>query len=82
MATDNDFWDEIQRVLCPQFKEFGRNWNAFIDILRGGFLTFDYQKKIIVKFKNRKFAKKQLGKTFEKAIKIMEETENIQLELV
>ncbi|MFX0113433.1 MAG: barstar family protein [Candidatus Hodarchaeota archaeon] len=36
MTTITAFWDEVQKVLCPGFKDFSRNWNAFIDILRGG----------------------------------------------
>jgi len=30
-------YDEIQRKLCPGFDPFGRNLDALIDILRGGF---------------------------------------------
>ncbi|MHA1186827.1 MAG: barstar family protein, partial [Candidatus Heimdallarchaeota archaeon] len=36
-----EFHDEVQNVLCPKFTKYGRNWHAFNDILRGGFLSFE-----------------------------------------
>ncbi len=36
-ATLIDFYDEIQKLFCPNFKAFGRNMDALVDVLRGGF---------------------------------------------
>lgn len=47
------FYDAIQQVLCPEFAGFGRNLDAFNDILRGGFGAFDDFEPIILEFKNR-----------------------------
>ena len=46
----DEFHDEVQSVLCPKFKHYGRNWHAFNDILRGGFGTFELGEKIIIIF--------------------------------
>jgi RNAse (barnase) inhibitor barstar len=36
------FYDETQRKLCPGFEGYGRNLDAFNDILRGGFGMYEY----------------------------------------
>lgn len=52
MATKDEFWDEVHQVLCPSLKHFGRNWDAFIDILREAFGSFEYGENIIIKIKD------------------------------
>ena len=39
------FYDETQLKLCPSFQGYGRNLDAFNDILHGGFGVF-YEEKI------------------------------------
>ena len=57
----------------------GRNLDAFNDILRGGFLAFDYGEEIILQFKYRKYASKQLGRGFLKKVEqIIAANENIE----
>ncbi len=79
MTSEKAFWDEIQRVFCPNFSNFGRNWDAFIDILRGGYGLYELDEKINVKIINRKFARKTIGKPFSKTVQILQKTENIEL---
>ncbi len=55
------FYDEANKVLCPNFKEFGRNFDAFNDILRGGFETFEYDEEIDLIWKNAIKSKENLG---------------------
>lgn len=56
------FYDEVVNVLTKNFTDkFGRNMNAFDDILLGGFCKFEYQEKIIFIWKNAKKSQKDLG---------------------
>lgn len=55
------FYDEIQRVLCPQCGFFGRNLDALEDILRGGFGTFDFGESIRVIVHHPETIKKAVG---------------------
>ena len=50
--TNDDLYDEIQEKLG--FPEFGRNLDAFIDILRGGFGHFEYDEYVNLTVKGRK----------------------------
>ena len=59
-----EFHDEVQKTLCPNFKHYGRSWNAFNDILRGGFGMFELDEEITLIVKNKKHLKKQLGEGF------------------
>ncbi len=79
MESTEAFWDEIQRVLCPKFAKFGRNFDAFIDILRGGFNSYEFGEEIIIRLKNRNYAFKKIGNTIGKAIDIMNNAENVDL---
>jgi hypothetical protein len=45
-ALEKDFHLEINKKLCPKFKRYGKNLNAFIDILRGGFGEFEEDESI------------------------------------
>ena len=64
METKDGFYDEVERVLCPEIDYFGRNWDAFNDILRGGFGSFDYGEDITIEFKHKKWVEKHLGSVF------------------
>ena len=76
----DDFYDEVQRVLCPRFKGFGRNWHAFRDILEGGFLEYEKGEDIDITIKNSKKMKKQFPESqFRKIIKYCEEASNVTL---
>ena len=50
----NDFYNEIVKNLCAQFYGFGRNLDAFEDILRGGFGSFEFKEPIKIIFLNFK----------------------------
>lgn len=54
------FYDHAGEVLCPAF-DWGRNLDAFNDILRGGFGAFDYGEEIELIWKNAAKSKKDLG---------------------
>jgi len=75
-----EFHDEIQRVLCPGFKHYGRSWDALNDILRGGFRTFELDEKITIIFKNKKHVRKSLGEGFlNRFTKLVEQHNHIKL---
>lgn len=57
-STLEEFWDEISRVLIPDVY-WGRNLDAFNDILRGGFGT--PEEGFILVWKNSSVSKKELG---------------------
>lgn len=57
-STLEEFWDEISRVLIPDVY-WGRNLDAFNDILRGGFGT--PEKGFILVWKNSSVSKERLG---------------------
>lgn len=48
VGSNDDMWDEIDRKLG--FKHFGRNLDALVDVLRGGFghFTVDEYVKLVV----------------------------------
>ena len=56
----DSFYTEAGKVLCPNFK-WGRNLNAFDDILRGGFESFEYEEPIDLVWKDAEISKKVLG---------------------
>ena len=75
-----DFHDEVQNVLCPKFKKYGRNWNAFNDILRGGFLSFELDEKITIIFKYKRYVEKRLGEGFlNQFTKTVAHNDNVEL---
>ncbi len=75
-----EFFDEIQRVLCPNFTHFGRNWDDLNDVLRGGFGVFDLGENITLQVKFKNYIKKHLGENFlNKFERIVEKNANIQL---
>ena len=79
MATIDDFYSEVQRVLCPDFKKIGRNLDAFVDVLRGGFGTFNLGEEIEITIRNRKFARKHLPESFmRKILRIIDDVSNVE----
>ena len=75
-----EFHDEVKNVLCPKFTKYGRNWHAFNDILRGGFLTFELDEKITIVFKNKRYVEKRLGEGFlNQFTKIVAQNDNVEL---
>ena len=80
MTSVENFYKEIQRVLCPSFSKMGRNLHAFRDILRGGFGAFDEGESIQVRIIHKKHMKKHLQEGFVISIfRALEEAENVQL---
>jgi hypothetical protein len=76
----DDFYDEVHRVFCPGFKGFGRNWHAFRDVLRGGFLVFEEGEEITVTISGSKKMRKHLPESqYNRIIKYFEEASNITL---
>ena len=55
-----EFHDEVQRVLTDDFKRYGKNLDAFNDILRGGFNRFEYGENIKLIWKNSSKSKRDL----------------------
>jgi RNAse (barnase) inhibitor barstar len=75
-----EFFDEIQRVLCPNFTHFGRNWNALNDVLRGGFGVYDLGENIFLQVRFKNYIKKHLGENFlNKFERIVGKNANVQL---
>ncbi|HNX68403.1 MAG TPA: barstar family protein [Candidatus Omnitrophota bacterium] len=60
-STLQGFYDEAVMVLTADFKEFGRNFDAFNDILRGGFGKFEYDEPIILRWKESAKSRVDLG---------------------
>ena len=57
-STLEEFWDEISRVLIPDV-HWGRNLDAFNDILRGGFGT--PEEGFVLVWKNSSVSRERLG---------------------
>lgn len=69
----------MQKVLCPNFKGYGRGWDAFNDILRGGFDTFELDEKITLVVKSKKHLRKNLGVDFlNKITKLVKQHKHIE----
>ncbi len=78
----DEFYDEVQRVLCPRFKGFGRSWNAFRDILRGGFLEFDLDEPInIIILDSKKMSKHLPESQYSRFIKYLDDASHVSYEL-
>jgi len=78
ITSMDSFYDEVQRILCPGFRGFGRNWHAFRDVLRGGFRAFDENENIEVVLIGSKKMKKHFPESqYNRMVKIFEESENV-----
>ena len=78
-SDEKGFYNEIERKLTNGLNwKIGRNLNAFNDVLRGGFGTFDCGEKIILNWKNIERSKELLDETFfDKIIQIIKESKNV-----
>ena len=69
-STLEEFYDEVDRVLIPH-AWWGRNLDAFNDILRGGFGTPECGFEI--RWKDHQLSQERLGRTlFERLVEIIE----------
>lgn len=74
------FYDEIERKLCPGFEGFGRNLDAFSDVLFGGFGVFEPQESIVLVWENSGKSKEDLGEAlFYKLLDIIKHHKHISL---
>jgi RNAse (barnase) inhibitor barstar len=74
-----EFYTEAEKLLTKDFKGFGRNLDAFNDVLRGGFGSFEYEEPITIIWLNTNKSKKDLGATFNTIIEIIKKQPHIQL---
>ena len=56
-----EFYNEVQKVLTDNFTGFGRNLDAFNDVLRGGFGKFEYEEQIELIWKSSDKSREALG---------------------
>jgi RNAse (barnase) inhibitor barstar len=71
--TLKTFYDEVERVLCPNLDfQWGRNMDAFNDILAGGFGTFEYNEPIDLVWKNANKSKNDLS--YDETVKCFKKT--------
>ena len=81
MTSVENFYQEVQRVLCPSFRKMGKNLHAFRDVLRGGFGAFDEGETIHLWIIHKKHMKKHLQEGFVNSIfRIIEESDNVLLQ--
>jgi RNAse (barnase) inhibitor barstar len=81
MTSVENFYQEVQRVLCPSFKKMGRNLHAFRDVLRGGFGAFDEDEPIHLWIIHKKQMNEYLRENFVNSIfKIIDESTNVILQ--
>ena len=79
MASLDEFFDEVSRSLIPGSR-WGRNLNAFNDVLYGGFGTPAYGFVLI--WRNADECKERLGEPlFSELVEIIEGHEHIELTL-
>lgn len=57
----DEFYNEVEKVLTKDLKEFGRNLDAFDDILWGGFGKFEYEEPIALIWKNAEKSRRDLN---------------------
>lgn len=58
----DSFFDEVERKLTRGLDfEFGRNLNAFVDVLRGGFGVHDYEEPLKLIWLNSEKSRMDLG---------------------
>jgi len=79
----DSFYDEVERNLCPNINfQFGRNLDAFNDILYGGFGTFEEEEHIKIIFLNSKQIEEAIGTAkFEMVMDTIKDHLHIDLEL-
>ena len=81
MTSVEKFYQEVQRVLCPNFSKMGKNLHAFRDVLRGGFGAFDEGETIRLWIIHKKHMKEHLQDNFVNSIfRIIDESTNVLLQ--
>jgi RNAse (barnase) inhibitor barstar len=78
-STLDGFYDEISRVLIPG-AAWGRNLDAFDDILYGGFGT--PEERFVFVWKNHQVSRERLGADFDTLVEILQSHEDEQLTLL
>lgn len=73
----NSFYDEVIHELCPDFEGFGRNYDAFDDVLYGGFGTYEYEEPIELHWKNSNKSKYDLGTDYDTLVEIIKSHHHI-----
>jgi RNAse (barnase) inhibitor barstar len=77
----NGLFDEIQEKLCPGFNEFGRNYNAVVDVLEGGFGVHEYEEPLLLIWSHSEKSARDLGKDFDDLLVYIREMNHVTLEL-
>lgn len=79
VTSMDSFYDEVQRILCPGFRGFGRNLHAFRDVLRGGFMVFEENEVVEIELIGSKKMKKHLPEGhYNQIVRIFKEAENVK----
>lgn len=76
----NGFFDSIGSTLVEK-NEWGKNWNAFNDILRGGFINTEYEEPFILFWRNAHLSKERLT-DFDDIVQLIRQNEHIELRLL
>jgi RNAse (barnase) inhibitor barstar len=71
------FYNAIGNQLVDK-NDWGKNWNAFNDMLRGGFIKTEYGEPFILRWKNAEISKSKL-EDFQDFIDLIKEQEHITL---
>lgn len=71
------FYNAIGKQLVEN-NNWGKNWNAFNDILRGGFIKTEFGDPIILKWKNSEISKQKLT-DFKDIVTLIKEHKHIDL---
>jgi RNAse (barnase) inhibitor barstar len=77
-TTLKEFYDEISRVLVPDY-EWGHNLDAFNDLLHGGFGT--PEEGFVLAWKNSEVSREKLGDDFNTLVDIIESHDDLELVL-
>jgi len=81
MTSVENFYREVQRIVCPDFQKMGRNLHAFRDVLRGGFGAFEEGETIHLWIIHQKHMKAHLKAEFVNSVfRIVEESDNVLLQ--
>mmetsp|Transcript_21597 Transcript_21597/g.47266 ORF Transcript_21597/g.47266 Transcript_21597/m.47266 type:complete len:134 (+) Transcript_21597:210-611(+) len=77
-----DFHLAVRSALCPQFPGYGKNLDAFVDILRGGFGSFEYKEHIRLHVRGVRSASQFLRRDWKVILEILQEADNVELTLL
>ena len=75
----NAWWQHVTNVIAPGFTGFGKNLDAFADILRGGFGSFAEGEAIIVVLHHTKKLDRVLGPKAPTVLEILRSAANVKL---